>query len=674
MAPNYERSGSLAERVKDAYTERKVSPQWIGDGNSFWYRRDVKPKEYSFVFVNAEHGVQRPAFDHEQLAKALDDEGIEAHVHALPFTWIDVGSDEGVVKFRIEEKQWQFCDGGALTEYDGEINEPVLKPMVKERPSKMTDTSTVITFSNRTNGPVSLFWIDWDSNLKHYATVEAGRSNRRRTYMEHVWRVTKAETNKAIASFIAQRSESTAVIEEGTAPAAEPVEESTKDHAQQRDRSSLEAENSGSEQRRPRPFVRDYNLWVIDADDQETQLSTIGTKETPFDDKIYRSPDGRFAVAYHYTPEQDHTVYQVESSPASQIRPRLKQFQDLKPGDKVRVDRPRMFNLVERKEVMNDDSLLQNPFYLEDVGWNFDGTEYRFLYNQRGHQVLRIIGMDNQGSMRSIIEDTSKTFIDYSSKRYWYDLENTNELIWASERDGWNHLYLFDAKTGDLKNQITKGEWVLRSVDRIDEKERQIWFTAFGVIKGQDPYYAHFGRVNLDDSGFTLLTEGDGTHTWELSPDSKYLIDTFSRVDQAPQTVLRNVKSGDQVTVLEQGNLDGLTEAGWGHIERFAAPGRDGETMIYGIIIRPSDFDAGKKYPVVEEIYAGPQEFSVPKAFSTLVKQHELAELGFVVVQIDGQGTNWRSKAFHDRCYKNFKDAGLPDRIAWMKAASASRP
>lgn len=665
MAASYARSANFAERAKDAYAETTVSPQWIAQSSAFWYRRDFAPGQFSFVSVDAEQGVRQPAFDHEGLAKALQDKGVKADANALPFARIDLSRDgEGTVRFRIGAQKWQFRGNGTLTEDDGEITEEILKPMRKEKPSERTSASTVVTFINQTSAPISVFWIDWDGNAKYYVTVQAGQSSRRPTYVGHVWRVLKSETDEAIASFIARDDDATAVIEEGMTSVTEAIiEESTVGETHP--------------QRPSQAFVRDHNVWVRDADDhRETQLSTGGTNDNPFDSKkIYQSPDGLFAVVWQYTREQEHTVFQVESSPKDQLQPRLKRFKYLKPGDKVRIDRPKMFDLAEKKEVTTDDSsLFQNPFRIEDMGWSTDSREYRFLYNQRGHQVLRVIGMDTQGGVRTIVEETSETFVDYSQKRYFHEIEDSNELICASERDGWNHLYLFDSKTGNMKNRITGGEWVMRSVDRVDEETRQIWFRAFGVVKDQDPYYAQLGRVNFDGSGFTVLTEGDGTHTWKWSPDQKYLIDTWSRVDLAPQTVLRDAETGKQITMLEESNLERLLEVGWAAAERFGAPARDGTTMIYGIIIRPSDFDASKKYPVIEQIYAGPQDFFVPKTFSTLVKQNELAELGFVVVQIDGMGTNWRSKAFHNACYKNLKDAGLPDRIAWMTAASKSRP
>jgi dipeptidyl aminopeptidase/acylaminoacyl peptidase len=243
-----------------------------------------------------------------------------------------------------------------------------------------------------------------------------------------------------------------------------------------------------------------------------------------------------------------------------------------------------------------------------------------------------------------------------------------------SERDGWNHLYLFDAATGKLKNQVTKGEWVVRAVDRVDEDKRQVWFHAGGMRPGQDPYLIHYARVNLDGTGLVILTEGDGNHTVQFSPGGKFLVDTYSRVDMPPVVELRSVEDGSLVCGLEKGDWSALLKTGWKVPERFVAKGRDGKTDIHGVIFRPTGFDPAKKYPVIEQIYAGPQGAFVPKAFSPFYRPQGLAELGFVVVQIDGMGTNWRSKAFHDVCFKNLGDAGFPDRVLWLKAAAEKDP
>ncbi|KAH7398288.1 Alpha/Beta hydrolase protein [Pyrenochaeta sp. MPI-SDFR-AT-0127] len=405
-------------------------------------------------------------------------------------------------------------------------------------------------------------------------------------------------------------------------------------------------------------------------------MSTTGTPDSPFSNLTWPSPDSKFVVVFQNTPGQEHIVYQVESSPTDQLQPRLKQFQYLKPGDRMGISRPRMFDLTTKQEIPTDNALFQNPYSIYSLtngGWNVEGTEFLFLYNQRGHQVLRVIGMNTQGRVRAVIEETSKTFIDYSYKLYFREIRNSNssEMIWASERDGWNHLYLYDIKSGEVKNQITKGEWVVRSVDYVDEAARRIWIKVFGAVPGQDPYYAHLARVNFDGSDFKILTEGDGEHWWTFSEDRKTFVDSWSRMDMATKTVTRDAETGNITSTVEEGNLDWVY---WPVPERFAAPGRDGSTLIHGLIFRPLDMDNSTKYPVIERIYAGPQDFYVPKGYQIDGEAHELANKGFVVVLIDGMGTNWRSKAFHDVCHKNLKDAGFPDRIAWMKAAASTRP
>jgi dipeptidyl aminopeptidase/acylaminoacyl peptidase len=241
-----------------------------------------------------------------------------------------------------------------------------------------------------------------------------------------------------------------------------------------------------------------------------------------------------------------------------------------------------------------------------------------------------------------------------------------------SERSGWNHLYSINALTGVIA-PITKGQWNVRSVENLDEATHTLWLRVMGKT-GQDPYQFHLARVNLDGTGFAVLTEGDGTHTWEWSPDRRFFIDTWSRVDQAPVIELRRSEDGKLVCPLERAEVSALLAAGWHPPERFVAKGRDGQTDIWGIIIKPMNFDPAKKYPVIENIYAGPQDFFVPKAWGRYVGEQSIAELGFIVVQIDGMGTNWRSKAFHDVCWKNLKDGGFPDRIAWMRAAAVARP
>jgi len=429
----------------------------------------------------------------------------------------------------------------------------------------------------------------------------------------------------------------------------------------------------------PYVYVQDSNLWVAYSDSDKKQLSTTGTPESPFDSGyIFLSPDKLHVAAWQYTPAQEHTITLIESSPADRLEPRYDTIYYPKPGDAVRIDRPRIFQLATRNEIPTNNTLFLNPYEIKNIGWSPTSSEYRFVYHARGHQRLRVLGMGVNGVIRTLVDERSDTFINYRNKYYCEVLQDTQELIWASERDGWNHLYLYDLINGTLKNQITKGNWLVRKVERIDTATRRIWVTAFGIIPNQDPYYAHLHRVNLEGTGGKTLTYGgngtetlgDGDHTWAFTDNDTRLTDIWSRVDQPETEVVRDAETG---TVLFVKRTPVPTNAA-SFVEMFSAPGRDGTTMIYGIIVKPANFDPAKKYPILEDIYAGPHEFGTPKSYSELDYFRGWAGTDYLLVKVDGMGTNWRSKAFHDASWKNLKDAGFPDRIAWMKAAAATRP
>jgi dipeptidyl aminopeptidase/acylaminoacyl peptidase len=243
-----------------------------------------------------------------------------------------------------------------------------------------------------------------------------------------------------------------------------------------------------------------------------------------------------------------------------------------------------------------------------------------------------------------------------------------------SERDGWNHLYLFDGARGVVKNRITKGEWAVRGVQKVDEAKRQIWFSAGGMYPGRDPYFLHYYLINFDGSGLIALTQEDADHQVAFSSDMAYFVDTYSRVNLAAVSQLRRTNDRSLVAELERGDISNLVKLGWKPPEAFMAKGRDAATDIWGLIFRPSSFDPSKIYPVIENIYAGPHGSHVPKSFSAYSPCQAQAELGFIVVQIDGMGTSNRSKAFQDVAWKNLGDAGFPDRILWHKAAAAKYP
>lgn len=424
-------------------------------------------------------------------------------------------------------------------------------------------------------------------------------------------------------------------------------------------------------------FIRNYNVWLRSKDKKEEfPLSWDGNEGNYYTfQSITWSPDSKKIAAYRLRPGLHRKIQYIDSSPADQLQPKYFTLGYTKPGDPLDIEQPVLFLVESRKQINIDNRLFPNAYDLSNIVWWKDSRAFTFEYNQRGHQVYRVIEVDAEtGQARAIINEECSTFFCYSSKKFRYDLDDGREIIWMSERDGWNHLYLYDGRTGQVKNQITKGEWVVRSVERVDEQKRQIWFLASGMYPGKDPYFLHLYRVNFDGSGLEAFTEADANHTITLSPDLKYYVDLYSRVDLPPVMLLRRTEDKKVLMELEKADITELVKAGWRAPEVFVAKGRDGKTDIWGIIIRPTNFNPKKKYPVIEYIYAGPHSSFVPKSFFAYNQMMSVAELGFIVVQIDGMGTSNRSKAFHDVAWKNIKDAGFPDRILWHKAVAAKYP
>jgi dipeptidyl aminopeptidase/acylaminoacyl peptidase len=423
-------------------------------------------------------------------------------------------------------------------------------------------------------------------------------------------------------------------------------------------------------------FIRNYNVFIRSADDKkEYQLSFDGGLGNYYSSYFRWSENSKKLMSYRLTPAEKHMIYYIESSPEDQLQPKHYSYEYQKPGDAVPQKYPQLFDIETKKHIPVNDKMIPDQYTVNNIQWSKDNSYFTFEYNKRGHQLYQVIKVDaTTGADKVIVNETSSTFIDYSGKNYRYNLDKNNEIIWASERDGWFHLYLYDSGTGLVKNQITKGEWVIRDVTYVDEKNRQIIFQASGKEPG-DPYYINYYRVNFDGSGLIRLTEGDGTHEASFSPDRSLFVDTWSGIDHPPVSVLRKTEDGTKIMDIEKADITKLLETGIRLPEVFTAKGRDGITDIWGIIIKPTKFDPSKKYPVIEYIYAGPHSSFVPKSFRPFLgEMHQLAELGFIVVQIDGMGTSNRSKAFHDVCWKNLRDAGFPDRIPWIKAAAQKYP
>ncbi len=427
-----------------------------------------------------------------------------------------------------------------------------------------------------------------------------------------------------------------------------------------------------------RAYVKDHNLWVRarGEESEEIQLSTDGTAGNSYQSPFW-APNSNNLAAFRIQPGKVGEVHMVESSPRKGGRANLHTRRYALPGDKFPIHELNWFDLARREHRKPEVDLID--FRGPHLRWTEDGRHFRYEKIDRGHQRFRIIEVDIfTGKHRNIIDEKTKTFIwtEHALRLgmprvNW--LQRTKEILYLSEKDGHRHIYLVDIASGNMK-PVTRGEFVVRYVDKVDEERRQIWFRASGRHRDQDPYLKHFYRVNFDGTGFTALTESDGDHEIRYSPDRKFIIDTYSRIDRAPAHELRRVSDGKLVCKLEETDISELVATGWEPPEVFSAKGRDGTTDIWGIVCKPADFDPSKKYPVLEDMYAGPHDSYVPKRWNPGRRYSGWTEMGFVVIKVDGMGTANRSKAFHDMCWKNLKDAGFPDRILWHKAYAKENP
>ncbi len=672
--------GGFGGRVEGMY-KSQVNANWFANNTKFWYRNDLSGGAKEFILVDAEKGTRERAFDHEAVAKQI---GADATAALLPVEELKFGADGESVTLLGRAKSWQLnLKTGKLQESAGEKAEAAgegLAAGMRPRPSTRTGPETEITFDNHLNREVEIFWLDETGARQSYGKIEPNSRKAQHTFSGHVWLV------------VDERGEMRGVFEATDRPDVAVI-------ADERTQPTRERPPAG--QRRGEPSnrspdgkwtvsVKDQNVFVKSEDGQEIQLSADGKEGNGYR-RAEWSPDSRTVIAWRVEPGERKEVYLIRSSPSGGGRATMESRPYALPGDKFSKSEPNVFDVARRTQTKPEVDRFEHEWLTPRVQWSRDGSRFRYQQVDRGHQRLRVIEVDaSSGKTRNLIDEKSDTFIwtahtETLRLQLVNYLEKGDEIIYVSEQDGWRHLYLVKwdsasslsgADRQDARptmRQITKGEWVLRGIDRIDEEARQIWFSASGRNAGQDPYFAHFYRVNFDGSGLVALTEGNGNHSIEYSPDRKFIIDTYSRPDAPPMTELRRVSDGNLVCKLEEADITELKAKGWQAPEVFVAKGRDGKTDIWGLIYRPRDFDPNKKYPVIEDIYAGPQGSFVPKTFGGM-RYQMLTDAGFIVAKVDGMGTANRSKAFHNVCFKNLKDGGFPDRILWHKAIAAKYP
>jgi dipeptidyl aminopeptidase/acylaminoacyl peptidase len=402
-------------------------------------------------------------------------------------------------------------------------------------------------------------------------------------------------------------------------------------------------------------------------------LTTNGTVDSSYGALAW-SPDSKYIIGYRIHLVTDSPVYYVLSSVPNTTRGQLRSHEYKQPGEAFTTYEMFVFNAATKTTTKVNTGIL-DFFDAPVLHWRtHDPRVFYYEKVDRGHQRFRIIQVNAEtGQTATIVDEKTNTFI-YTNRIFTYYLPATDEILLSSEKDGWQHIYLVDALTGKEKTTITKGNYVVRSVDSIDAKKRELWFTASGMNPGEDPYHIHYYRIGFDGKHLVDLTPVWANHRVVFSPDKRYYTDVYSKVDMPPVSELHRTADGKKILELERADISRWQATGVRAPEVFTAKGRDGVTDIWGIICRPNHYDSTKRYPIIEDIYAGPQDAFVPKNFLPYSEMQSIAQLGFIVVQIDGMGTANRSKAFHDVCWKNLADAGLPDRIAWMKALAAKYP
>lgn len=652
----------------------RIEPEWI-DADRCWFRLEHPSGGSEFLIVDARTSRRTPLFDHALLAQQLS-ERLERDVlpDRLPIDHLHVTDTH--LQLLVPGGPGLIIATRAtldLREATSAELRSLGRPLVVDPGnSRNGGPETALLVHNASDQTIELLWRDAGGELRSYGELAPGATHRQHTFAGHVWMFRIKGADEALGGIRAER-QTTIIALDGV-----PAERNPRPAARG---NTGRAERAAQPERRFTASIREHNIILRDHEaNEEHVLTTDGSADNRYEGRFFFSPDGKHLVAMKRKEGGDRRVYYVESAPRDQLQPKVHSYHYLKPGDPIPQSFPHLFDLEAKREIPIDRALFENPWSINDLAWMPDSSRFLFTYNQRGHEVMRVLAVDaSTGAVTPIVREEPKTFVDYSQKTFRHDLLDTNEIIWMSERSGWNHLYLIDATTGEVKNAITAGEWLVRGVDRVDAENRIIHFRAMGIHPEQDPYHVHFARIKFDGSNLTLLTEGDGTHEITPSPDGAYYLDRYSRVDLPPVTELRRTSDGALITTLAEAAIIESANAREAHRTptRFVAKGRDGATDIWGIIHWPRDFDPNdttKQYPVIESIYAGPHGAHVPKSFRLNYGQHELTDLGFIVVQIDGMGTNWRSKAFHDYCWKNIGDAGFPDRIAWMQAAAEQFP
>ena len=440
-------------------------------------------------------------------------------------------------------------------------------------------------------------------------------------------------------------------------------------------------------------FIDNYNLWIRDLKtNKKTQLTFDGKEDYGYatNNAGWIKSEG---PVLKWSPKSDKiATFRQDARGVGEMyltttnvgHPKLQSWKYALPGDEKIFEIERLIidlknNNIVRLNMENDfqrstttDHIAGRDGELLDTQWNEDGSKLAFISSSRDHKMANLkIANTKTGQVSSVFKETVDTYYESGlGSENWKVLFDSDEFIWYSEKDNWGHLYLYDLKTKQLKNRITKGNWLVRKLLHIDENKRELFFTAGGREKG-NPYHVYLYKINFDGSGLKCLTPEKGTHIINPSPNWNYFVTTYSTTKNPPTSILKD-KNGKTLLQLSISNVDKLQSNGWQEPIEFKVKARDDKTDLYGLLYLPSYYKTDKKYPVLNYIYPGPQSGSVGN-YSFMVARRDfqaLAELGFVVVAVDAMGTPGRSKSFHDAYYGNMGDNGLPDNIKTIQQLS----
>jgi len=435
--------------------------------------------------------------------------------------------------------------------------------------------------------------------------------------------------------------------------------------------------------------VEDYNLFLCQTNDQACkQLTFDGSENTPYavrhpypEDKlsdelfdeqkhlgVYWSENSDYLITYKLFREGVSQLTLTDSTSDNDYNVNSVNYYYPQAGDKnLPMAQVVLVNVAKQQARLIDAPKVMQTYYGQALWGQWHKGDFFYLDRRRGNQELylrKIVAKEN--NLVSLIKETDEEFIDPWVQTY-YPLDSSNRVIWSSQRTGYQHLYLYDSNTGELINSITQGDYTVRVIRGVDEAKGVLYFEASGKEADRDPYLRHLYRVNLDGSNLTLLTPEPFEHDTRLSPDFNYFIDSYSNAETPTVSWLRSTQSGEKLLKLDQAEYSELTAIGWRAPEPFSVIADDGVTPLYGLIYKPSNFDPNKHYPIIDDTYTGPHNFFTPKSFATFANQRPaLAELGFIVIKMDGRGTNKRGRAFHRHSYKNLA-AGTDDHVWAIK-------